>query len=71
MMIFDSEGHPFDPDSCIHAYSLDANGYLVADTCVDQKTGIVRAKTYTQVGRYLFVQSAWMRQNRWRTAPGG
>jgi YD repeat-containing protein len=69
-MIVDSEGHPFDPNSCFHAYSYDANGYLVADTCADQDTGIVRVKTYTQVGRYLFVQSAWMRQDRWRTAPG-
>ncbi|MFM0165742.1 hypothetical protein PQR39_35600 [Paraburkholderia sediminicola] len=55
VVIKDNEGKPFDPDSLPHAYTYDANGNKLTDTCIEQGA-IVRVKTYT----YVQVGTAWL-----------
>jgi YD repeat-containing protein len=61
-MITDASGVSFDPESLAHAYTYDANGNMLTDTCVDG-SGLTRVKTYTytEINTAFFIAS----ETRW------
>ncbi|WP_176039518.1 hypothetical protein [Burkholderia stabilis] len=60
-VVLDTNGVPFSPASCNHAFEYDATGNLVTDTAIDPITGIKRVQSYTYEKSILIGNSAWER----------
>jgi hypothetical protein len=61
ILVLDSVGEPFSPDSCSHAYAYNGSNQLQSDTATDPITGFVRVKTYSYTGSNLTGETAWVR----------
>jgi hypothetical protein len=55
ILVKDSAGISFDPASCAHQFSHDANANVLTDTCFEQGA-IVRVKTFT----YNEIGAVWV-----------
>ena len=57
IVVKDSNGITFDPNSLPHSFTYDENGNLLTDTCVEQGS-VIRQKTFT----WAEVNSVWLKQ---------
>lgn len=67
LVVKDNMGKPFEPSALPHAYTYDANGNMLTDTCTEQGA-IIRVKTYTyvEVGTawHVSTESAWVNETQ-------
>ncbi|RKP44758.1 hypothetical protein [Pararobbsia silviterrae] len=61
IVVVDSKGNSFDPNSLAHVYTNDDDGNRLTDTCFDGAVTRVKTCTYDTSGAKL-TESAWVVQ---------